>query len=175
MVSKDAPKERINSQIRVPMVRVGGANIENPGIYPIAEALKMADELDLDLVEISPNAEPPVCLIVDYSKYLFDKKRKSKELKSKTVQTEIKELRFGPNTDDHDYNFKLNHAMKFLAAGAKVKATVLFSGRAIVFKDQGEILLLRFANDLEEVGKVDQMPKLEGRRMTLFVSPKKKK
>lgn len=171
----EAPKERINNQIRVPQVRIGGSNIETPGIYPIAEALKMADDLDLDLVEIAPGAEPPVCLIVDFSKYLFDKKRKSKELKAKTVQTEIKELRFGPNTDEHDYNFKLNHATKFLLGGSKVKATVLFSGRAIVFKDQGEILLLRFASDLEEYGKVDQMPKLEGRRMAIFISPKKKK
>ncbi len=171
----EAPKERINQQIRVPLVRISGAAIEKPGIYPIAEALKIADDLDLDLVEIAPTAEPPVCLVVDFSKYLFEKKRRAKELKSKAVQTEVKELRFGPNTDDHDYNFKLNHAIKFLGEGSKVKATVLFSGRAIVFKDQGEILLLRFANDLEEYGKVEQMPKLEGRRMAIFISPKKKK
>ena len=165
----------MNDEIRAKEVRLVDENGEQKGIVSLADALRAAESVDLDLVEIVANAEPPVCLIVDFSKYLFDKKRKSKELKSKSVQTEIKELRFGPNTDDHDYNFKLNHAIKFLTAGSKVKATVLFSGRAIVFKDQGEILLLRFANDLEEVGKVDQMPKLEGRRMTLFVSPKKKK
>jgi len=136
------------------------------------EAIKMADELDLDLVEISPNADPPVCKITDYQKFLYQQKRKQKELKSKAVKVIVKEIRFGPNTDDHDYQFKLKHAEKFLGEGAKVKAFVFFKGRSILFKDKGEILLLRFAQDLEEIGKVEQLPKLEGKRMTMFIAPK---
>ena len=132
----------------------------------------MADELELDLVEISPNADPPVCKIIDYQKFLYHQKKKQKEIKAKTAKVILKEIRFGPNTDEHDYNFKLKHAIKFLTDGAKVKAFVFFKGRSILFKDKGEILLLRFAQDLEDYGKVDQLPKLEGKRMTLFVSPK---
>ena len=132
----------------------------------------MADGLDLDLVEISPNADPPVCKITDYQKFLYQQKRKQKELKAKAVKVVVKEIRFGPNTDDHDYQFKLRHAEKFLNEGAKVKAFVFFKGRSILFKDKGEILLLRFAQDLEEIGKVEQLPKLEGKRMTMFLAPK---
>lgn len=135
--------------------------------------MKMADEMELDLVEISPNADPPVCRIIDYQKFLYQQKRKQKELKSKSVKVVVKEIRFGPNTDEHDYNFKLKHAEKFLGEGAKVKAYVFFKGRSILFKEQGEILLLRFAQDLEEIGKVEQLPKLEGKRMTIFLTPKK--
>jgi translation initiation factor IF-3 len=135
----------------------------------------MADELELDLVEISPNAEPPVCRVIDYQKFLYSQKKKQKELKAKATKIIVKEIRFGPNTDDHDYNFKLKHAEKFLQEGAKVKAYVFFKGRSILYNEQGEILLLRFANALEEVGKVEQLPKLEGKRMTIFISPKKKK
>ncbi len=135
----------------------------------------MADEQGLDLVEISPKADPPVCRIVDYSKFLYQQKKKAKELKAKAVKVVIKEIRFGPNTDDHDYNFKLKHAENFLKDGDKVKAYVFFRGRQIVFKDQGEILLLRFATDLEEWGKVEQMPKLEGKRMIMILAPKPKK
>ncbi len=135
----------------------------------------MADELELDLVEISPNAVPPVCRIIDYQKFLYSQKKKQKELKAKASKVIVKEIRFGPNTDDHDYNFKLKHAEKFLQEGAKVKAYVFFKGRSILYNEQGEILLLRFANELEEVGKVEQLPKLEGKRMSIFISPKKKK
>jgi len=135
----------------------------------------MADELDLDLVEISPNADPPVCRIVDYQKFLYQQKKKQKELNAKQVQTVVKEIRFGPNTDEHDFNFKLKHAEKFLEEGSKVKTYVYFKGRSILFKEKGEILLLKFAQELEEVGKVEQLPKLEGKRMTMFISPKKKK
>ncbi len=152
-----------------------GDNVENPGVYSTSEAIKMADGLELDLVEISPNADPPVCRITDYQKFLYQQKRKQKELKSKAVKVVVKEIRFGPNTDDHDYNFKLKHAEKFLEEGAKVKAYVFFKGRSILFKEQGEILLLRFAQDLEEYGKVEQLPKLEGKRMIIFLSPKKVK
>ncbi len=135
----------------------------------------MADELDLDLVEISPNADPPVCRILDYQKFLYQQKRKQKEIKAKAVKVVVKEIRFGPNTDDHDYQFKLRHAEKFLEEGSKIKAYVFFKGRSILFKEQGEILLLRFANDLEEAAKVDQLPKLEGKRMIIMLSPKPKK
>lgn len=138
-------------------------------------ALKMADEQDLDLVEISPNADPPVCRIIDYQKFLYQQKRKQKELKAKTIQVVVKEIRFGPNTDEHDYNFKLKHAEKFLKDGSKVKAFVFFKGRSILFKEKGEILLLKFAQDLEDFGKVEQLPKLEGKRMIMFISPKKTK
>jgi len=140
----------------------------------LREALKIADSLDLDLVEISPKADPPVCKVTDYAKFLYHQKKKQKEIKAKTVKVVVKEIRFGPQTDEHDFNFKLRHAEKFLNEGAKVKAFVFFKGRSILFKEQGEILLLRFATALEEVGKVEQLPKLEGKRMTMFISPKKK-
>ncbi|MCT4587234.1 MAG: translation initiation factor IF-3 [Carboxylicivirga sp.] len=169
---KQEPAHRINRNIRVPQVRLVGDNIENPGVYPTMEAIKIADEMDMDLVEISPNADPPVCKITDYQKFLYQQKRKQKELKAKAVKVVVKEIRFGPNTDDHDYQFKLKHAEKFLGEGAKVKAFVFFKGRSILFKDKGEILLLRFAQDLEEIGKVEQLPKLEGKRMTMFIAPK---
>ena len=152
-----------------------GENINEPGIYPTNEALKLADHLELDLVEISPNADPPVCRIIDYQKFLYQQKKRQKEQKQKLAQVSVKEVRFGPNTDDHDYNFKLKHAEKFLKEGDKVKAYVFFKGRSILFKEKGEILLLRLAQDLEEVGKVEQLPRLEGKRMTMFLSPKKKK
>ena len=148
-----------------------GDNI-NPDVYSIQEALRMAEELELDLVEISPNADPPVCKIVDYQKFLYQQKKKQKEIKSKTTKVVLKEIRFGPQTDEHDYNFKLKHAQKFLEDGAKVKAFVFFKGRSILFKEQGEILLLRLAQDLEEIGKVEQLPRLEGKRMIMFISPK---
>ena len=156
------------------MVRVVGEGIET-AVMSIQDALKLADQRELDLVEISPNADPPVCRIVDYQKFLYQQKKKQKEIKAKTARVVVKEIRFGPNTDDHDYNFKLKHAMKFLEEGAKVRAYVFFKGRSILFKEQGELLLLRFANDLEEYGKVDQLPRLEGKRMIISFSPKKKK
>ncbi len=168
-------EHRINNRIRVPKVRLVGDNIENPGVYTIQEAMKMADDQELDLVEISPTADPPVCKILDYQKFLYQQKKKQKEIKAKQVKVTIKEIRFGPQTDDHDYDFKLKHAQKFIEEGSKVKAYVFFRGRSIVFKEQGEILLLRFANDLEEVAKVEQMPVLEGKRMTMFLAPKAKK
>lgn len=158
----------------MPQVRLVGDNIENPGIYPLREALSLAEELTLDLVEISPNADPPVCKIIDYSKFLYQQKKKQKEMKAKATKIVVKEIRFGPQTDEHDYLFKLRHAEKFLKEGAKVKAFVFFKGRSILFKEQGEILLLRLATELEELGSVEQMPKLEGKRMTMFISPKKK-
>ncbi|MDE6482873.1 MAG: translation initiation factor IF-3 [Rikenellaceae bacterium] len=165
---------RINHEIRVPEVRIVGDNIESR-VVSIAEALKLAQAAELDLVEISPKAEPPVCRIIDYQKFLYQQKRKAKELKARATKVVVKEIRFGPNTDDHDYNFKLKHAQNFLQEGAKVKAYVFFRGREIVFKDQGEILLLRFAQDLEELAKVEQMPRLEGKRMILILAPKPKK
>ncbi len=163
----------VNERIRAKEVRVVGDNVEN-GIYTIQQAQKMADELELDLVEISPTAEPPVCKILDYSKFLYQQKKRQKEQKAKATKVVVKEIRFGPQTDDHDYNFKLKHAQSFLQEGSKVKAYVFFKGRSILFKEQGEVLLLRFANDLEEYGKVEQMPVLEGKRMILMISPKKK-
>jgi len=156
------------------VVRVVGDEIETQ-VMSIQDALKLADKMELDLVEISPNADPPVCKIIDYQKYLYQQKKKQKEIKAKTVKVTVKELRFGPNTDDHDYNFKLKHAIKFLEEGAKVRAYVFFKGRSILFKEQGEVLLLRFPNDLEEYGKVEQLPRLEGKRMIISFSPKKKK
>ena len=156
------------------MVRVVGEGIET-AVMSIQDALKLADQRELDLVEISPNADPPVCRIVDYQKFLYQQKKKQKEIKAKTARVVVKEIRFGPNTDDHDYNFKLKHAMEFLEEGAKVRAYVFFKGRSILFKEQGELLLLRFANDLEEYAKVDQLPRLEGKRMIISFSPKKKK
>ncbi len=172
---KDEPEHRINNKIRVPKVRLVGENVEEPGVYSTSEALALADNLDLDLVEISPNAEPPVCRIMDYQKFLYQQKKKAKEIKAKAVKVVVKEIRFGPNTDDHDYEFKLRHAKEFLQEGSKVKAYVFFKGRSILFKEQGEILLLRFANDLEEIARVDQMPRLEGKRMILMLTPKSTK
>ncbi len=151
-----------------------GDNVEM-GIYPIKEARNKAEEMGLDLVEISPNAEPPVCKIIDYKKFLYEQKKREKAMKAKATKVIVKEIRFGPNTDDHDYEFKKKHAEKFLKEGAKLKAYVFFKGRSIVYKDKGEILLLRLAQDLEEFGKVEQMPRLEGKRMTMFIAPKTKK
>ena len=155
-------------------MRVVGEGIE-VGVYPIRKAIELADDQGLDLVEISPKAVPPVCKIIDYKKFLYEQKKKQKELKSKQVKVVIKEIRFGPNTDDHDFNFKLNHAKKFLGEGFKVKAYVFFKGRTIVFKERGEILLLRFAQELEDIGLVEQMPKLEGKKMIMMIQPLKKK
>lgn len=163
---------RINERIRVPEVRLVGDDI-TAGVYPTAQALQMAESKGLDLVEISPNAAPPVCKIIDYQKFLYQQKKRQKEQKAKSVKVIVKEIRFGPQTDDHDYNFKLKHAKGFLEEGAKVKAYVFFKGRSILFKEQGEVLLLRFANDLEDYGKVEQMPVLEGKRMIIMLSPKK--
>ena len=165
-------QHRINEQIRAKEVRIVGDDIES-AVYPLAQALKMAEEHEADLVEISPNAVPPVCRIIDYSKFLYQLKKRAKEQKAKQVKVNVKEIRFGPQTDEHDYNFKLKHAIGFLQDGDKVKAYVFFKGRSILFKEQGEVLLLRFANDLEEYAKVDQMPLLEGKRMIISLSPKK--
>jgi translation initiation factor IF-3 len=156
------------------VVRVVGDEIETE-IMSIQDALKLADRMELDLVEISPNSDPPVCKIIDYQKFLYQQKKKQKEIKAKAAKIIVKEIRFGPNTDDHDYNFKLRHAIKFLEDGAKVRAYVFFKGRSILFKEQGEVLLLRFANDLEDYGKVEQLPRLEGKRMIISFTPKKKK
>jgi len=164
----------VNERIRASSVRVVGDNLENPGVFSITEALKMADDLDLDLVEISPNADPPVCKLVDYQKFLYQQKKKQKEMKAKTTKVVLKEIRFGPNTDAHDYDFKMKHATKFIGEGAKVKAFVFFKGRSILFKEKGEILLLKLAQDLEEIAKVEQLPRLEGKRMTMFLAPKPK-
>ncbi|HPG55293.1 MAG: translation initiation factor IF-3 [Paludibacteraceae bacterium] len=173
-VIKENP-HRINDFIRgVDEVRLVGENVE-PGIYKFKEALRIADEQELDLVEISPSAVPPVCKIIDYSKFLYQLKKKEKEQKAKAAKIVVKEIRFGPQTDDHDYDFKLKHAINFLEEGSKLKAYVFFKGRSILFKEQGEVLLLRFANDLEEYGKVEQLPLLEGKRMIIMISPKKKK
>ena len=151
-----------------------GDNVE-VGVYPTRKALDKAKELELDLVEISPKAAPPVCKIIDYKKFLYEQKKREKAMKAKATKVIVKEIRFGPQTDDHDYEFKKRHAEKFLKEGAKLKAYVFFKGRSIVYKDQGEILLLRLASELEEVGKVEQMPKLEGKRMTMFIAPKTSK
>ncbi len=171
MVKED--QHNINSKIRAEEVRLVGDNVEI-GVYPVKQALSIADEQGLDLVEISPNAKPPVCKVMDYKKFLYEQKKRDKALKSKATKVVVKEIRFGPNTDDHDYEFKKKHAEKFLKDGAKLKAFVFFKGRSIVFKEQGQILLLRLAQDLEEYGKVEQMPKLEGKRMIMFIAPKKK-
>ena len=166
---------RINHEITAPMVRVVGENVEPNIVIPIRQALAMAEQMELDLIEISPKADPPVCRIADYQKFLYQQKRKAKEIKAKQVKVVVKEIRFGPQTDDHDYNFKLKHAENFLNEGAKVKAYVVFRGRSIVFKEQGEILLLRFATDLEEIAKVEMMPKLDGKKMNMILAPKGKK
>ena len=162
----------INEQIRAKEVRLVGDNVEQ-GVYSIQEALRIAEENELDLIEISPTANPPVCKILDYQKFLYQQKKRLKEQKAKSTKVVVKEIRFGPQTDDHDYNFKLKHAMEFLKDGAKVKAYVFFRGRSILFKEQGEVMLLRFANDLEDYGKVEQMPVLEGKRMIIMLTPKK--
>ncbi|MEG0789256.1 MAG: translation initiation factor IF-3 [Alistipes sp.] len=174
MPEKENPN-RINNEITAPEVRIVGDNVDQPLVLPIREAIKLADEMELDLIEISPKAEPPVCRIADYSKYLYQQKRKAKELKANQIKVTIKEIRFGPQTDEHDYNFKLKHAENFLKEGSKVKAYVFFRGRSIVFKEQGEILLLRFATDLEEFAKVELLPKLDGKKMNMILSPKPKK
>ena len=158
-----------------PEVRVSGPNNEAIGVLSLAEALRMAGELDVDLVEISPNAAPPVCKILDYKKFLYDQRKKQKEIAAKTQKVVLKEIRFGPNTSEHDYDFKLKHAISFLDDGAKLKAFVFFKGRSIVYKDKGEILLLKLAQDLEDYGKVEQLPRLEGKRMSIIVAPKKVK
>lgn len=163
---------RTNEAIRVKEVRLVGDNVEQ-GVYTIQQALRIANDQELDLVEISPNVNPPVCRIVDYQKFIFQLKKKQKEQKAKSLKVVVKEIRFGPQTDDHDYNFKLKHAKGFLSEGSKVKAYVFFRGRSILFKDQGEVLLLRFANDLEDYGRVESMPVLEGKRMTIMLAPKK--
>ena len=155
-------------------MRLVGENVEG-GVYPTRKALEIANELELDLVEISPNATPPVCKVIDYKNFLYEQKKRDKELKAKATKVVIKEIRFGPQTDDHDYEFKKKHGEKFLKEGSKVKAYVFFKGRSIIYKDQGEILLLRLATDLEDYGKVEQMPKLEGKRMTMFLAPLPKK
>ena len=163
---------RINERIRVREVRLVGDNVEQ-GVYPTSQALKIAEDQGLDLVEISPNAAPPVCRVIDYQKFLYQQKKRQKEQKAKSVKVVVKEIRFGPQTDDHDYAIKLKHAKGFLEEGAKVKAYVFFKGRSILFKEQGEVLLLRFANDLEDYGRVEQMPLLEGKRMIIVLTPKK--
>lgn len=162
---------RVNEQIRVREVRV--VSEDGSEVMPTRKALDMARNEGVDLVEISPNAQPPVCRLIDYSKFLYQQKKRQKEMKQKQVKQEVKEIRFGPQTDDHDYKFKLKHAIEFLEEGNKVRAYVFFRGRSILFKEQGEVLLLRFANDLEEYGKVEQLPKLEGKKMFLFLAPKK--
>ena len=168
---KKGNQYRVNEQIRAREVRIVGD--DGSTVMPTRQALDMAREEGVDLVEISPNAQPPVCRIIDYSKFLYQQKKRAKELKAKQVKQEVKEIRFGPQTDEHDYNFKLKHAKEFLEEGNKVRAYVFFRGRSILFKEQGEVLLLRFANDLEEYGKVDQLPSLEGKKMFLYMSPKK--
>ena|SRR5690606_2764020 len=171
---KREPEHKINNLIRAPKVRVVGENIES-GVYSIEEALKMARQLELDLVEISPNADPPVCRLVDYNKFLYEKKKKDKEQKAKSKQSEVKEIRFTPNTDEHDFDFKAKHAEKFLKEGNKVKCFVQFKGRSILFQDRGELLLLKFAERLADYGALESMPKMEGRRMIAIFTPKKKK
>ncbi len=173
-MKKDDKKQqyRVNEQIRVNEVRIVGEGTESM-VMPTYKALQLAEQKGVDLVEISPNATPPACRLIDYSKFLYQQKKKQKEIKAKQVKVDVKEIRFGPQTDDHDYNFKLKHAQGFLSDGDKVKAYVFFKGRSILFKEQGEVLLLRFAADLEDYGKVESMPVLEGKRMTMFIAPKK--
>lgn len=164
----------INNRITAPVVRLVGDNVEQ-GIYSIKDAVKISDDLGLDLVMISPSANPPVCKLVDYQKFLYEIKKREKEKKAKLAKVEVKEIRLGPNTDDHDFEFKKNHAMRFLQSGCKVKVEVFFRGRTIIYKDQGEIMLLKFASQLEDYGKVESMPKLEGKRMQMMISPLGKK
>lgn len=163
---------RINEQIRVREVRIVGDGIESQ-VLPTRDAIQMAEQMEVDLVEISPNAQPPVCRLIDYSKFLYQLKKKAKEMKAKQVKIEVKEIRFGPQTAEADYAFKLKHAQEFIKDGNKVKAYVFFKGRSIVFKEQGEVLLLRFANDLEEIAKVESMPNMEGKKMIIMLAPKK--
>ena len=170
MIKQDP--HRINEKITAHEIRLVGDNVE-VGVYNLNKALSVAREMELDLVEISPKASPPVCKILEYKKFLYEQKKREKALKSKATKVIIKEIRFGPQTDEHDYEFKKKHAIKFLSEGAKLKAFVFFKGRSIVFKEQGQILLLRLAQDLEEHGKVEQLPKLEGKRMIMFITPKK--
>ena len=164
-------EHRLNREITVPEVRLVGEGIE-PGVYPIAEALRLAEQQEVDLVEISPNAVPPVCRLIDYKKFLYEKKKKEKEQKAKSKQSEVKEIRFTPNTDDHDFDFKAKHAEKFLQDGNKVKCYVQFKGRAIMFQERGELLLLKFAERLAEVGALESMPKMEGRIMIMVLAPR---
>ena len=173
-MKKEETSLRINEQIRVPKDRIVGDNVEVV-IYDTRKAMQIADELELDLVEISPNGDPPVCKILDYQKYIYQQKKKAKEMKANSKQIEIKEIRFGPNTDEHDFQFKLKHAQEFLKDGNKVKASIFFKGRAINYTEQGEKLLLRFAIECEEFGKAENMPKLEGKRMYIMLTPNKKK
>ena len=172
---KGENEPNINEEITSPQVRLVGDNIPTPGIYPLSEAMKMADAMDMDLVEISAKAEPPVCKILDYQKYLYQQRKKAKEMKQNASKVVIKEIRFGPNADEHDFQFKLKHAQEFLEEGSKVKASVFFRGRAIMFSDQGEKLLLRFAVELEDYGRAENMPRLEGKRMIMMIAPVKKK
>ena len=172
---KDENELNINGQITAPQVRLVGDNIPEPGIWPIAKAMELADELELDLVEISAKADPPVCKILDYQKYLYQQRKKAKEMKSNAAKVVIKEIRFGPNTDEHDFQFKLKHAQEFLQEGSKVKASIFFRGRSIMFAEQGEKQLLRFAVELEQYGRAENMPTLEGKRMTMMLAPLKKK
>lgn len=172
MQKKQEDPHFINEKIKAPVVRVVGENVEQ-GIYNIKDALAIAQRLELDLVEISPTANPPVCKVTDYKKFLYELKKKQKEIKAKSAKIVVKEIRLGPNTDEHDFNFKLKHAIKFLEEGAKVKVEVLFRGRSIVYKDQGEIKLLQFASLLEDYGKVEKLPLLEGKRMIMIIAPKK--
>lgn len=167
------PEHRINERIVANEVRLVGENVEQ-GVYSRSEALRLAQEQEVDLVEISPNAVPPVCRLIDYKKFLYDQKKKQKEMKAKQVNVTVKEIRFGPNTDDHDFDFKLKHAINFLKEGSKVRAHVFFKGRSIVFKERGEILLLKFVQDLAEYGVPEQLPKLEGKKMFVVINPKKK-
>jgi len=169
---KKEDAHKINGKILAPVVRVVGEDIET-GIFPIKEAIAIAEDMGLDLVEISPTANPPVCKVVDYKKFLYEQKRKQKEMKAKAAKVVVKEIRLGPNTDDHDFNFKLKHAIKFLQEGCKVKVDVFFRGRSIVYKEQGEIILLKFAQELIDYGKPEQLPKLEGKRMIMILTPKK--
>lgn len=173
-MSKDTLNFKINEEITEPKLRLVGDNVEQ-GIYSTREALKMAEDLGLDLVMITEKANPPVCKIIDYKKFLYEQKKKQKEIQANAAKIVVKEIRFGPQTDDHDFEFKKKHARTFLEEGAKVKAYVFFKGRSIVYKEQGEILLLRLAQELEDVGKVESMPKLEGKRMIMIIAPKKKK
>ena len=175
MNKSDENELRINEQITAPEVRLVGDNIPEQGIWPLQKALRLADELELDLVEISAKADPPVCKILDYEKYMYQQKKKAKEMKSNAQKVVIKEIRFGPNTDEHDFQFKLKHASEFLQEGSKVKATIFFRGRSIMFAEQGEKQLLRFAVELEEFGRAENMPVLEGKRMTMMLAPNKKK
>ena len=172
---KDENELPINNQIHAAQVRLVGDNIPEPGIYPLSKALALADELELDLVEISAKADPPVCKILDYQKYIYQQKKKAKEMKANSTKVVIKEIRFGPNTDEHDFQFKLKHAREFLQEGSKVKATIFVRGRSIMFKDQGEKQLLRFAVELEEFGRAETLPTLEGKRMNIMIAPVKKK